>query len=383
MQKPGRHISAFVFVVLIAAVFAEPHAEAISLSKLRQQWQNAARSINYLQQKLRPIKKKQRVATEKLVQAKHKLVVTERNLRDVQGQLLDTKNRLVVTMSMLDMLQQRLKARNDLLAGRLVDSYKYGNVNYMSVFLGASDFWDLLNGGYIVRKILQKDVELLESIRSDKQAVEEKKVILQEQKRQRAELELKHRHLTYAAREQTAECRQLLGDIQRQRAELERQLAGELASSARLGAMIRRMQSTPEGRRRLATPWHGSFSMPVNGRISSSFGMRYHPILHSYRPHTGTDIAAPSGTSIHAAASGVVVFAGRLDRWYGNTVMIDHGGGMSTFYGHCSSVSVGNGASVRRGQTIARVGSTGRSTGPHVHFEVQKNGRPVSPFGGY
>lgn len=383
MQKRSRHISAFVFVVLIAGFFAEPHAEAISLSKLRQQWQNATRSINYLQQKLRPIKKKQRVATEKLVVAKHKLVVTERNLRDVQGQLLDTKNRLAVTMSMLDMLQQRLKARNDLLAGRLVDSYKYGNVNYMSVFLGASDFWDLLNGGYIVRKILQKDVELLESIRSDKQAVEEKKVILQEQKRQRAELELKHRHLTYAAQEQTAECREILGDIQRQRAELERQLAAELASSARLGAMIRRMQSTPEGRRRLATPWHGSFSMPVNGRISSSFGMRYHPILHSYRMHTGTDIAAPSGSSIHAAASGVVVFAGWLDNVYGHTVMIDHGGGMSTFYGHCSSVSARNGASVKRGQTIARVGSTGWSTGPHVHFEVQKNGRPVSPFGAY
>ena len=95
--------------------------------------------------------------------------------------------------------------------------------------------------------------------------------------------------------------------------------------------------------------------------------------------HTGTDIAAPSGTALRAAAGGLVMFAGYLDNVYGYTVILDHGGGMSTFYGHCSSVSVRSGQTVRQGQTVARVGSTGLSTGPHVHFEVQRNGNPVSP----
>lgn len=359
--------------------FAEPHADALSLNKLREQWQSASRSIGYLRSKLRPLKEKQKAASRKLDSAKHKLEVTRRTLRDVQNQLQDTKTRLVITASALEIVRGRLKERNDLLAGRLVGSYKYGNVNYLNVVLGASDLWELLNGGFIVRKILQKDVELLESIRQDKMEIEQKKAVLEEQKRVRSQLEMRHRHLTYTARVQTVECRQILLSIEQQRALLETQLAAELSSSRRIAAMIQRMQSTPEGRKRLAKPWRGSFIWPVNGRITSSFGMRYHPILHSYRRHTGTDIAARSGTPIAAAAGGVVLFAGYYDRVYGYTVMIDHGGGVSTFYGHCSSVCVGSGQTVRQGQTVARVGSTGLSTGPHVHFEVQKNGQPISP----
>jgi murein DD-endopeptidase MepM/ murein hydrolase activator NlpD len=96
--------------------------------------------------------------------------------------------------------------------------------------------------------------------------------------------------------------------------------------------------------------------------------------------HTGIDISAHSGTPIKAAAGGEVVFAG----WwggYGNVVIIDHGGGISTLYAHCSAIYVRKGQSVSQGEVIAAVGSTGLSTGPHLHFEVRKNGKPVDPLG--
>ncbi|HCM73957.1 MAG TPA: peptidase M23, partial [Armatimonadetes bacterium] len=125
-------------------------------------------------------------------------------------------------------------------------------------------------------------------------------------------------------------------------------------------------------------PFAGRFIVPTSGRRSSGYGMRRHPVLGTTRLHAGIDIAAPTGTAIRASASGTVVTASSM-RGYGNTVIIDHGGGFSTLYGHCSRLFVRAGQRVNQGDRIAAVGSTGLSTGPHLHFEIRVNGRPVNP----
>ena len=123
-----------------------------------------------------------------------------------------------------------------------------------------------------------------------------------------------------------------------------------------------------------------TFSWPVSGPITSPFGMRADPFGRGFRRHSGLDIGAPMGATITAAAAGHVIFA----EWYGGygkAIIIDHGGKTVTLYGHCSQLFVSEGQDVQRGQAIGAVGSTGNSTGPHLHFEVRVNGVPVDPIG--
>jgi murein DD-endopeptidase MepM/ murein hydrolase activator NlpD len=127
-----------------------------------------------------------------------------------------------------------------------------------------------------------------------------------------------------------------------------------------------------------APVWHGGFRRPCDGPVTSGFGYRYHPILHRRKLHTGTDFGAPYGAPIRAAAGGTVLLA-QYNHGYGNCVIIDHGSGVTTLYGHASELLVSEGETVTQGQVIARVGATGLATGPHLHFEVRHNGVPVSP----
>ena len=119
-------------------------------------------------------------------------------------------------------------------------------------------------------------------------------------------------------------------------------------------------------------------SVPVEGTVTSGFGMRNHPILRGRRMHKGLDIAAPRGTSIYATGAGTVEFSGRK-RGYGNVLIIDHGFGYKTLFAHCSRLLVDEGAKISRGDLIALVGSTGRSTGPHLHYEVIINDANLNP----
>jgi murein DD-endopeptidase MepM/ murein hydrolase activator NlpD len=124
----------------------------------------------------------------------------------------------------------------------------------------------------------------------------------------------------------------------------------------------------------------GRLGFPADGPISSPFGMRMHPIFHTMRMHTGIDIGAAYGAPVRASARGIVVTAGVITG-YGNAIVVDHGGGLATLYGHLSRFAVRSGQEVAAGQTIGAVGNTGNSTGPHLHFEVRVRGVPVDPMG--
>ncbi|HMF82476.1 MAG TPA: peptidoglycan DD-metalloendopeptidase family protein [Acidimicrobiia bacterium] len=161
---------------------------------------------------------------------------------------------------------------------------------------------------------------------------------------------------------------QVIEGIRARKADFEAQYN---AVQAQIAAMVSRGNPTPGNHR---------FTWPVNGSISSGFGERVHPIYGTERMHTGVDIAASQGTPIKAAGDGVVKMAGP-NGGYGNWTLIDNGGGLATGYGHQSRIAVSIGQHVSTGDVIGYVGSTGASTGPHLHWEVRVNGNPVDPMG--
>ena len=162
-----------------------------------------------------------------------------------------------------------------------------------------------------------------------------------------------------------------LAKIRSRKAEFTRLLAVLQAESDRIAASLR-------GSNTGSRP--GRLVRPADGRITSTFGPRVHPVFGDTRMHSGIDIGAGRGAPVRAAASGVVVGA-NYERGYGNVVVINHGGGVATLYAHLSSFSVRAGQTVSASMRIASVGSTGYSTGPHLHFEVRVNGVPVNPLG--
>ena len=169
---------------------------------------------------------------------------------------------------------------------------------------------------------------------------------------------------------------QLLRAVQAKKSEYLRQINQLQAESNEIAAALRRRQSggsvTPSGRGVVAWP----LASPV---VTSGFGYRVHPIYGDRRLHAGVDFRAATGTPVYSGAGGVVVFSG-WKSGYGNTVVIDHGGRLATLYAHNSALAVASGATVTRGQRISSAGSTGNSTGPHLHFEVRVNGTPVDPM---
>ncbi len=154
----------------------------------------------------------------------------------------------------------------------------------------------------------------------------------------------------------------------------------ELAIEAEANELTKTLKSLQAERAKIAYA-SGAMMWPVSAdwtRISSDFGYRIHPVLGTQSFHGGIDIPAPNGSPIYAANSGVVIFAGYKGS-YGNAVIIDHGGGIATLYAHSSKLYVNTGQEVARGDTVALIGSTGRSTGNHLHFEVRENGERVDP----
>ena len=254
--------------------------------------------------------------------------------------------------------------------------YVQGESSPIAVLTESENLSDLASRKALLERIAARDREIFNEARVLRDSVLAKKKerdlnvirvaeLIKQQETELAELETvraKKKQIFSVLKAQENELEDVLEDMERESRKLEAQISAIQAKSA---------GSTPI--------YNGKFIMPVSGRRSSGFGYRTHPISGKRKMHTGIDIAASSGTTIKAAGAGKVITASWISG-YGNTVVIDHGGGISTLYGHCSRLFVSVGQSVSTGSKIAAVGSTGNSTGPHLHFEVRVNGKPVNPL---
>ena len=348
----------------------------------RQQLQSQLRSLQgkmgALRSTINEKKQQERKVRRDIAELDAQIASVSKRLRQTRAELAYARKRQAELAKKLEVLTARLKRRAELLAQRLRSAYKYRSISVLTLISGARNLQELSSRSYALRQIVKTDRQLLDQVRADQQAVAEAKAEMDTVVRRISRLEANLRAEEQELKDAQQEKKETLEAISRERALYERQLAILEAESQAIARRLRALMETGAGRARADKRWSGRFIRPVSGRITSGYGMRVHPIFKVRRMHTGIDISAPHGTPIVAADDGVVVGAGYI-RGYGNTVIIDHGGGVATLYAHCSAILVSEGQEVKRGQTIARVGSTGYATGPHLHFEVRINGAPVNP----
>lgn len=332
----------------------------------------------------------------KLKQIQADLDAANARLQSIRSRQAEINTQIVQTQNEIVKMEAYLKTRQNVLNRRVRAIYMHGQLNYLEVILGANSFSDFANRVELLKRVIRSDYNLILEIQKQKAAIEAKKAQLEEDKRQldalAAEAEKTQKEIAAkkaeqqkvldAAKSNKAAAAQMEQDLNAQLASV-RNLIQQRLAAAEAARQAAQQASSDEGGGGSDDNYvqgTGAMGWPCSGPITSPFGYRTHPIFGTTIFHAGIDIGVDYGTPIHAADSGVVVYSGWISG-YGNAVIIDHGGGVSTLYGHNQSLAVSEGQSVSKGSVIAYAGSTGNSTGPHCHFEVDVNGSPVNPMG--
>ncbi len=339
--------------------------------------------ISGVRKKLKQVKKHEQRTSAQLHQVENQLRIARGQLQYAVMRFERSKVELKrATLALRDAKNDFADARQHA-SQRLVALYQRGDAGYLDMLVSANDYGEMLERAQLANYMMAQDRDALKELkqRKEKMANEQQtvKAITAKVASEKEQVAVIHEQTDLHRKEVARE----LTSVRSEANGLSSELDVLERDSAALSSMLLQMQNTTAGRRRFNTVYVGHLGggmLPIRGgRITSPFGWRIHPISGLRLLHTGVDVAAPMGTPIMATGGGEIIYAG----WrggYGNAVVIDHGHGRSTLYGHMSKILVSVGQVVVRGQVIGRVGSTGMSTGPHCHYELRINGVPVPPL---
>jgi len=366
--------------ILLITIFVFANAVPVlasNLQDLKEQQSIIQSQITKIKKSLQKVTNDKKDVASELEDIDKELQKAQNELAATEAKLKDTQQKLVNTQQELEAAQAQVEDQRDTLNIRMRALYMTGPVDYIDVLLAASSFSDFLTRLDMVREVIDADKNLLADFREKQGVVEQKKAELEEQNRQITEHRnsISRQKATIASRQ--ADRQKLYAELVEQEKEYAKQEDKLLEDAAALTKKIVELQS----KNKTAYMGTGVFRWPVpsSTRVTSDYGWRIHPILKTRRFHEGIDIAAPTGSNVVAADDGVVIYTGWYGS-YGNTIIVDHGAGISSQYSHLSKILVKNGAKVKKGDKIGLVGSTGLSTGPHLHFGVRKDGQLDNPW---
>ena len=338
------------------------------------------------QKKIEEAKANEKRYTGEVSQVENQLLGALSELSDLNDRLSDAKSKvdqatveLVLKEEELKLIEDELDQNLKILNDRITYSYKNGANHILELFLNVKTFVEFNSNLKLVSIFTQQGNDNVRQIKEKRDAVlSMKKVIIELREMQKHHQE-ETAELVSQSEQKTEEIKELYGEkkylLSRTRADKEALIKMEEELEEKEKELTRILESY-----RYGIPPSGKLAWPATGPLISGFGYRIHPILGINRFHSGIDIAAPYGTAVKAAAGGEVIQAGYFGG-YGYSIMLYHGGGYATWYAHLSSINVSMGQMVERGSVIGLVGSTGWSTGPHLHFEIRINGVPQNPMG--
>jgi len=396
--KKSKILTALVLVLIILVQMALPLSA------------NAATNVNELKNKYAELEKQQSALKQKIAESKDKIEKQEEYKATLDEQISVVRDQVSTLNNRIDLLDKEIEeksaeiadhetdisASEELLKKRLRALYITGDPSGLALILSADNVTDMFDKTDTMRRIADHDTGLIDTLRDTKAAVETQREGIQSNRNEvaesRKELSRKESELATLVNESNAIIQSLESakeateaeakKVSQEMAAVDGEIDAWFADYERKQAENRKKEQPPkdDGNNNNESPrFSGEFAWPVPGyyHISSPFGPRWG------RMHKGIDIAGGGihGKNIVAAASGRVIHTVTYNNsGYGYYMIIDHGNGYSTLYGHCSAINVSNGQTVSKGQIIGRVGNTGRSTGPHLHFEIRVNGVAKNPM---
>ncbi|MBW4699795.1 MAG: peptidoglycan DD-metalloendopeptidase family protein [Aphanocapsa lilacina HA4352-LM1] len=364
--------------ILGIALAASPSVDASpTIQNLQVRQQQLQEKLQSTRKQAVQLRLKEKAARSQLGAIRQNLALTTNKLQDSRYRLSVAQQRLVALKRDLGRLQTEFLSLQRAASERLRFLQKQHPEQWWALLLGSRDLNTLMDRRQQLGKVFERDQQLLEALDTRREQVTRKRSAVENQRNDIALIaqQLAGRRSQFA--QQASIQSELVRRLSTQRAAYEAAQRRLAADSKRVSAMIRTIIASEH--RYNSVQGSGRMILPTEGRLSSRFGMRHHPIFKVRKMHTGIDVAARSGTPIRAADDGTVLYAG----WYGGygrCVIVSHGGTLSTLYAHASRLFVTVGQTVKKGDPLAAVGSTGFSTGPHLHFEVRVNGSPVNPL---
>ncbi len=389
------------FIVLGLMLALVPSFTQARTSSLQQRIEAERQKSQALQARLHEKRVELNAASSHESDLQSQLDQTNAAIHDIKGRIGDldaqtesTRRKIAWNTIQLDAAQKSLALHDEALKRRLVDIYENGDLSYAAVLLSARSFTEFVERWEDLRLLIDANESAVRArktaaakvaaVQSDlvrtQQELQAQQLAQQRAQNQLDTLADERRNLVAIADVQRRHVAQQVAEIEDLSQQEETNLEGLIREREQELEQEREAQRRAAGITGGVAPstGPGSLSWPVSGTITSPFGWRSNPFGGSPDFHPGLDIAAPMGTTVTAAASGTVILA----QWYGgygNFILLDHGGGLATGYGHLSAIYVSVGQQIQKGQAIGAVGSTGHSTGPHLHFEVRLNGKPVDP----
>ncbi|MDO9509163.1 MAG: peptidoglycan DD-metalloendopeptidase family protein [Thermovirgaceae bacterium] len=392
-MKKKACLAALVFVILLSGFIAASEASTGSteidarIESEESRLDAIEKQIAYHQRQITEAQKKERGLLDDLSRINQNVVLLRQKISVLDLQREKTEIRIRDLTSEIEVTEASLEKTKGYLASRFQAIYKYGGVAEFNLLLSAASTHEAMNNAFLLGRIAREDERRIREMSENKKRLEsarremgEQKILLEGQKDS-----LKNQQASL--KDSESQRKKSLDTLTRQK-QLHQRAAKELEDSQRelqnkikdLLAQKRRGQETRVGVVAPIFPTGGRLAWPVRGDVTSSFGTRVHPVFKTKIMHTGIDIKAAEGTPVKAAAPGEVLFAGWL-RGYGQIVILDHGRDLTTVYAHLSKIRVDEGKIVRDGEIIGNVGSTGVTSGPHLHFEVRINGDAKNPLG--